>query len=65
MDSRDITAAQAGKMHAKLVENARYLQRLRDRMVTKGFTLDDPLFKRVLAAQISMADLVNELHGAS
>jgi hypothetical protein len=62
MDAGKVNRRQAGIIHAKLVEPSRYLWCLRNRMVEVGFSLDDPLFRKVYHAQMAMHDLVEELH---
>jgi hypothetical protein len=62
MDARNVTIAHAAKIHARLVEPARYLAKLRNRMVDLCFAIDDPLMRKVYLARVTMQDLVNELH---
>ena len=62
MDSTDLTAEQATKMHTSLFRLANYLSRMVKRMERVGFPPDDPLMKSARRAYDSVCSLCVDLH---
>ena len=62
MDSNDLTLAQAEAMRDKLIPYVRYLYKLRQRMVARGFTSSDPLYRATDCAYDAAQELTMKLH---
>lgn len=62
MSGINLTAKQAEIIHRRLVETEHYLTKLRNRMLELGADVDDRTFRKVYSAQITVRDLVEELH---
>jgi len=57
MNANELTRAQARAIRAQIEPMRDYLYRLRKRMATRGFPLDDPLFVLVVEAQQAIGQL--------
>jgi hypothetical protein len=62
MDSDDLTAEQATKMHESLFRLANYLRRVVARMEKRGFPPDDRLYQHAKRAYDAVCSLGVELH---
>ena len=65
MQSKQLTLAQARRIHEALFPGVNYLVRMRNRMDKVGFHPDDPLFQRVCKAYNASWELSNEMHRLS
>jgi hypothetical protein len=65
VNSDDLTADQLRTLEARVRPMLYYVNRLRKRMDKRGFLADDPLSRRVIAAQNALHELSVHLHYAA
>jgi hypothetical protein len=61
MNEDNLSRKQAQILKARIESDRNYLYRLRTRMAKRGFQADDPLFAKVVNAQVAMGELAMRL----